>query len=229
MLPTAFLPKTEHVCVKRQCFWRKIKPNNISLSRFKGYVGTISPISPMQFPPHRGLGMSRSLYIYLKLSTLKVAFFFTIATPVPVPIWTMITTGWWFLVSLLLWMGQRNPAPPNGWLKPQKSQKSSVQPINWCRISLAHPLYGLPKPCALAICAQTVEILAFAELGRGSHKVTWGTPQWFWWMGFLKVGWLVNRPKWVWIKPGFTVRFPRNYSFVKFIEHEFERLQAGRT
>ena len=55
-------------------------------------------------------------------------------------------------------------------------------------ILLAHPLYGLPKPCALAICAQTVEILAFAELGRGSHKVTWGTPQWFWWMGFLKVG-----------------------------------------
>ena len=81
MLPTAFLPKTEHVCVKRQCFWRKIKQNNISLSRFKGYVGTISPISPMQFPPHRGLGMSRSLYIYLKLSTLKVAFFFYNSDP----------------------------------------------------------------------------------------------------------------------------------------------------
>ena len=188
------------------------------------------PLFPQCNSHRTGVSVCLGHYIFTwSYQPSRSLFFFTIATPVPVPIWTMITTGWWFLVSLLLWMGQRNPAPPNGWLKPQKSQKSSVQPINWCRISLAHPLYGLPKPCALAICAQTVEILAFAELGRGSHKVTWGTPQWFWWMGFLKVGWLVNRPKWVWIKPGFTVRFPRNYSFVKFIEHEFERLQAGRT
>jgi hypothetical protein len=189
MEPTAFLPKTEHVCVKRQCFWRKIKQNNISLSRFKGYVGTISPISPMQFPPHRGLGMSRSLYIYLKLSTLKVAFFFYNSDPCASSDlnndhYRLMVPGQFTTVD-----GPAKSCTTKRMVETQKSQKSSVQqPNNWGRISLAHPLYGLPKPCALAICAQTVEILAFAELGRGSHKVTWGTPQWFWWMGFLKVG-----------------------------------------
>ena len=44
----------------------------------------------------------------------------------------------------------RNPASPKGWLKPQKSWEKS--PINWCRISLAHPQYLLRKHvCAVQL------------------------------------------------------------------------------
>ena len=39
----------------------------------------------------------------------------------------------------LQWLGQRNPAPPTGWLEPPPKKMGCLPPINGRRISLAHP------------------------------------------------------------------------------------------
>jgi hypothetical protein len=50
----------------------------------------------------------------------------------------------YWLYPMILWMGQRNPASPTGWLKHVETLKimGCLPPINWFRISSIHRFFN---------------------------------------------------------------------------------------
>ena len=110
--------------------------------------------------------------------------------------WSVYYCGW----------AQRNPAPPKRMVETPENPRNHRFNNLSTGAGFRWPIHCMvyPSHVPLAICAQTVEILAFAELGRGSHKVTWGTPSMvFGGWDFLRlVDWLTD-PNGSWIKPGF--------------------------
>ena len=99
-----------------------------------------------------------------------------------------------FKGKYILWMGQRNPAPPKGWLKRDSGINGSA--INCCRIS-QHPLYpgssksGFSQVGKLTGNSQIFHGKSYGKTCRFSinqSKVDVLFPvffkQWFWWLDF---------------------------------------------